>query len=338
MANTGSAGVAYIFPGQGTQYKGMGEELYQNFKRSRAIFEQADEALGFSLSSLCFKGTEDELRQTCNAQPAILTVSYACLLAESEKHSLSTPSFVAGHSLGEYTALVAAKVLKFKDAVRLVRTRGELMQEAGRQTPGGMLAIIGLDEVTLEEVCQETGTEIANVNCSGQAVISGPRQNVAHALDLAKLRGAKRVIPLQVSGAFHCSLMQYAVEGIAKAISDVTFKDPIIPVIGNSTAQPLTTAAEIKIELINQLCRCVQWQRSVEYMVGAGVSTFVEFGPGEVLTGLIKRIQPDVNALNVSDTHKAELEVVHAPRIKSSSGHRRRQGYWSSYSRELSGA
>jgi len=212
------------------------------------------------------------------------------------------PDFVAGHSLGEYTALVAARVLEFPDVIRLVRLRGELMQEAGRRAPGGMLAILGLDEVTLEEICEETGTHIANINCSGQIVISGPRRNLAYALDLAKLRGAKRAIPLDVSGAFHSSLMHYAVEGMTQALARLSLRDPIVPVVANSTAQPLTSASEIAAELINQLCRCVQWQRSVEYMVGAGVSTFVEIGPGQVLTGLIKRIEPDVATVNIGDT------------------------------------
>jgi len=302
LAERGKANIAYVFPGQGTQRVGMGQSLYERSKAARAIFKLADEALGFHLSRLCFRGPDEELRQTHNAQPAILTVSCAYLAAGLEEGvTPPVPGFVAGHSLGEYTALVAARVLEFPDVIRLVRVRGELMQEASRRAPGGMLAILGLDEVTLEEICEETGTQIANINCSGQIVISGPRKNLAYALDLAKLRGAKRAIPLDVSGAFHSSLMHYAVEGMTQALAQFSLRDPIVPLVANSTAKPLTSASEIIAELINQLCRCVQWQRSVEYMVGAGVSTFVEIGPGQVLTGLIKRIQPGVATVNVGD-------------------------------------
>ena len=211
------------------------------------------------------------------------------------------PSFVAGHSLGEYTALVAANVLEFSDAVRIVRERGRLMQQAGESKPGGMAAIIGLDEESLEEVCLETGVQIANINCSGQIVISGTRQALARSMDLAKTRGARRVIPLQVSGAFHSSLMKPAAEGMARAVSHLEFRTPEVPIVANSTARPMTTADEVKTELLEQLCHCVQWQPSVEYMLGVGVSTFIEVGPGQVLSGLIKRISNDVQVLNISD-------------------------------------
>ena len=296
--------IACVFPGQGSQWVGMGRDLYQNFDSAKAIFDQADGVLGFSLSKLCFDGPEDELLQTINAQPAIVTVSFACLEATRSVgagNGLPPASFVAGHSLGEYTALAAAKVLNFATTVYLARERGRLMHEAGQIIPGGMAAIIGLDESLLTEVCAETGTRIANINCPGQIVISGAEENLIKAMDLAKARGAYRVIRLQVSGAFHTPLMQPAVDGMAEIMSSITFRQPIIPIIGNTTAQPLTTAESVKEELLRQLCNCVQWQRSIEYMVSDGVSTFIELGPGRVLAGLIKRIDKNVKILNIGD-------------------------------------
>ncbi|MDY6892960.1 MAG: ACP S-malonyltransferase [Chloroflexota bacterium] len=293
--------VAWVFPGQGSQSVGMGYNLYQNSRKAREVFDEADSALQIPLSRLCFEGPGEELRDTINAQPAILTTCVACLRAASEFGLSLRPSFVAGHSLGEYTALVAADVIDFADAVRLVRERGRLMQQAGKSTPGGMAAIMGLDEASLEEVCLETGAQIANFNSPSQIVISGSREALARSMDLAKARGARRVVPLQVSGAFHSTLMQPAVEGLAKAIEQISFHTPSVPVIANSTAQPLTTPDEVKDELLDQLCRCVRWQPSVKYMVDVGVSTFVEIGPDQVLSGMIKRIDNEVQVLNMSD-------------------------------------
>ena len=302
--------LAYVFPGQGSQWVGMGRDLYQDFGAAKTVFDQADEALGFALSRLCFDGPEDELRQTINAQPAIVTTSFACLEASREMVELPPASFVAGHSLGEYTALVAAGVLDFATAVYLARERGRLMHEAGQLTPGGMAAIIGLDEAPLSELCAETGAQIANINCPGQIVISGAEENLNQAVELAKSRGAHRAIPLQVSGAFHTPLMQPAVDGMAQAIAELEFNDPTTPIIGNTTARPLTTARSVKEELLNQLCNCVQWQRSVEYMVGDGVSAFIEIGPGKVLAGLIKRIDRNVKILNIGDAESVRNFTV----------------------------
>jgi [acyl-carrier-protein] S-malonyltransferase len=296
-----SVKLAYVFPGQGAQWVGMGRDLCQDFEAAKTVFDQADEALGFSLSRLCFDGPEDELRQTINAQPAIVTTSFACLEASRERVDLPPASFVAGHSLGEYTALAASGVLDFADTVYLARERGRLMHEAGQITPGGMAAIIGLDEASLAELCAETGAQIANINCPGQIVISGAEDNLNQAVELAKSRGAHRVIPLQVSGAFHTPLMQPAVDGMAKIIAKLEFNDPATPIVGNTIAQPLATASAVKEELLYQLCNCVQWQRSVERMIGDGVSTFIEIGPGKVLAGLIKRIDRNVKILNIGD-------------------------------------
>jgi [acyl-carrier-protein] S-malonyltransferase len=300
--------VAWVFPGQGAQYVGMGRDLYDNFYSARAVLDQADDALEFPLSRLCFEGPEDELRQTINAQPALVATSFACLeAARAINNSLPTPAFTAGHSLGEYTALAVAGVFDFATAVRLARERGRLMHEAGQVNPGGMAAIIGLDEAPLAEVCRQTDTRIANINCPGQIVISGAVDNIAQAMEMAKARGASRVIPLQVSGAFHTPLMQPAVDGMGAFMSPLSFQEPDITVIGNTTAEPITTAESVKSELLNQLCNPVQWQRSIEYMTDKGVSTFIELGPGKVLTGLIKRINSEVKTINIGD-----LEAVKA--------------------------
>ena len=297
--------VAYVFPGQGTQVVGMGKDLYNSFDSVKALFKQADDAVGFPLTRIFFEGPEEELRKTSNAQPALVAVSFACLKAAQEVGGKNMPAhaFMAGHSLGEYTALAAADAIDFGTAVFLAKERGRLMYEAGLKTPGGMVAIIGLEEAVLAEICRETNTVIANINSPGQLVISGAAENITKAGEMAKAKGASRAIPLQVSGAFHSPLMQPAVDGMTQILAKVTFKDPSVPIIANVTALPLTSGSQIKDELLKQLCNGVQWQRSVEYMVQQGVGKFIEIGPGKVLAGLIKRISRDVEMVNIGDAN-----------------------------------
>ncbi len=271
----------------------MGRDVYDASPAARAVFRRADDVLDMPLSRLCFEGPEEELRQTVNAQPAIVTVSIALLEAARERdHALvqGRPGFVAGHSLGEYTALIAAGALSFEEGLWLVRERGRLMQEAGERNPGTMAAIMGLDEGAVEAICQESGAEICNLNGAGQIVIGGRRPAVRRAMNLARARGAAKVTELNVSGAFHTSLMQPAVAGMRAAVDRVTFRDPEVPLIANSTAEPLTSGAAIREELLRQLTSAVQWQRTVELLARLGVQVVAEIGPGRVLAGLIRRI------------------------------------------------
>lgn len=295
--------VAFVFPGQGSQIVGMGRTLYEESAAARELFQEADEVVGFRLSRLCFEGPEQELKQTANAQPAILTVSMAYLKASPLLND-ATPLYVAGHSLGEYTALAVSDVLSFRDALYLARERGRLMQQAGEQNAGGMTAILGLDERAVEDVCRQSGTQIANINCPGQVAISGAPDRLAEAAAIAKAAGAHRVIPLQVSGAFHSPLMAPAVEGMRSAISNLEFSNARVPIIANTTARPIHQPDDIKEELLQQLCHCVRWQSSIEFIIGQGVSTFIEIGPGRVLAGLIRRISKDANIVSVDDTSR----------------------------------
>jgi [acyl-carrier-protein] S-malonyltransferase len=302
---------AWVFPGQGSHQVGMGRDLYEAFPAARDIFQEADEALGLPLSRLCFEGPEDTLRQTINAQPAIMTVSLACLQAALAEGCLEDRSatFMAGHSLGEYTALVAAGAVGLEDGLRLVRERGRLMQAAGQRVPGTMAAIIGLPEDKVTELCYQTRAEVCNLNSPGQVVIGGTYEAVDRAIEEARARGARQAIRLNVSGAFHSSLMRPAAEAMADAVAHTPLADAQVPIVANSTAQAITSAQAIREELLEQLRRPVLWQRSVEYMVENGVTTFVEIGPGRVLTALIRRIDGNANTKNIGDAPSIGSEI-----------------------------
>jgi len=296
--------VAYLFPGQGAQAVGMGQKLYEESPAAREVFQQVDDALGRSLTRIMFDGPEEELRQTVNAQPGIMAVSLACVKAMEERlgeDELPEPVVMAGHSLGEYSALAVAGVLDIADTTRLVQMRGELMQEACEKNPGTMAAIIGLDQMAMEEVARETGVWVSNINTPEQIVISGERMGVARAMDLATARGAKKVIPLRVGGAFHSGLMEPARAGLVEAIEELELKDPRVPIVGNCSGSPLTTAAEVKDELVAQVCGCVQWKQSVDWIVGSGVTSFLEIGPGRALSGMVKRIDRKAQSAGVED-------------------------------------
>lgn len=306
--------VAFVFPGQGTQYVGMGKAVYDLSLAARRVFQQADETLGFALSRLCFEGPEEELSDTINAQPAILTVSIATLAALREAWErlgrAVSPVFVAGHSLGEITALVAAGALDFPDAVRLVRERGRLMKESGEQQPGGMAAVIGLDEQALTEVCnaaQQAGpVVVANTNSPEQSVISGAREALASAIALARERGA-RAIPLKITIASHSPLMERAAAQFAEIVARLQMREPEVPIVAHIRGQLLTSVEAIRRELAEGLLRPVEWTHQVRRMVEGGADTFVEIGPGAVLARLIERINGDVRALSLSDRDLASL-------------------------------
>lgn len=319
--------IAFLFPGQGSQSVGMGADLFETSPAARRVFTEVDEALGFSLSQIIFAGPDETLRETINAQPAIVTVSLAVLAALQETLAGSgeattwssplVPRFTAGHSVGEYAALVASGALTLADAARVVRERGRLMHHEGTVCPGSMAAVISLDEDILREVCAEATAQasaqttsshpgagkvaIANYNAPGQIVISGENKALELAMELARSRGAKKVIPLAVSGAFHSPVMQPAAAGLGAALVSTPVSETAIPVIGNIQANPLHSANEIREELAQQVAASVQWIRTVEYLVGEGVTTFIEIGPGQALSGMVKRIAKGMTLYNVSN-------------------------------------
>lgn len=295
--------LAYVFSPQGSQVPGMGQDLYNNLSVCKEVFDQANETLGFDLSAICFNGPEDELRNTEIAQPALLTTGIAALRAlQSEGFN---PSLVAGHSVGEYAALVAAEALSFEDAVRLVRRRGQLMSEAGARTDGTMAAIIGLPSDQVKELVLDAAGEevldVANYNSPEQTVISGQMKAIERACEMAKERGAKRALPLNVSGAFHSRLMAPAAEQMEQELANVDFKAPSIPIVANVLADFATTPDEIRAALTSQLAGSVRWVESVQKIVASGCTTFVEAGVGKALVGMIARIDRDVEALAISD-------------------------------------
>ena len=297
--------LAFLFPGQGAQKVGMGLELCQEYATARAVFDEADAILNRKLSQLCFEGPAEALKQTENTQLAILTCSIAALRVLNE-HGI-VPKAVAGHSLGEYSALVAGNVLAFSDAVKLVEYRAQVMAEASQRQDCTMAAILGLDEATLHDLCEAVSSskgmvQIANYNCPGQLIVSGDTAAVEQVMDSAKAAGARRCLRLEVSGAFHSTLMIPAKEKLQTVIDGFQFNDPTIQVVANVTGDVTQTADEIRRLLISQVTSAVQWEKSTRTIGAAGISHFVEVGPGTVLSGMVRRTLPEAICLNVEDT------------------------------------
>ncbi len=290
---------AFIFPGQGSQAVGMGRELAEAFPAARHIFDRADAILDFPLTRLAWEGPEAELNDTLNTQPALLAHSAAVLYAFQEKYPGFSPAFVAGHSMGELSALVGSQALPAPEALKLARRRGQLMKKSGEVSPGGMAAILGLDLPAMEKVCAEASREgqivqVANDNCPGQVVISGAREALERAMALAQAAGARKVTPLAVSIAAHSPLMAGAQQEFNRAVAAAPIQDARIPLVGNVTASPLSQAGQIRADLQAQLTHRVRWAESVQFMIAQGVNTFIEMGTGSVLTGLLKRIDRSV--------------------------------------------
>lgn len=301
--------IAFVFPGQGAQAVGMGQDAYAQSAAAKAVFDRADAALGFALGKLAFEGPEEALRQTANTQPALLATSIALLEMYREAGGVQ-PDYVAGHSLGEYSALVATGAVGFEDAVRLVRARGTFMEEAVPGGKGAMAAVLGAERGALHALCKEVTdnvglVELANVNCPGQIVVSGSAEGVAAVVERGKEAGAKRVIPLEVSGPFHSSLMQPAADRLAGELAAASFRDAEVPVIANVNALPVTAADELRQLLVQQVTSPVLWEDTIRYLIDQGVDTFVEIGSGTVLAGLIRKIDKSVRTISVNSAEAA---------------------------------
>lgn len=301
--------IAFVFPGQGAQAVGMGKDAYDGHEAAKAVFDRADEALGFKLSDIIFNGPDEQLKATYNTQPALLTASIAYL--EALKAHGVQPDYVAGHSLGEYSALAAAGAIGFEDAVRTVRARGEFMEQAVPGGQGAMAAVLGAEREALRNLCtavsSSTGVvELANVNCPGQIVVSGSKEGVQAIVEQGKEIGAKRVIPLEVSGPFHSSLMKPAAQQLAGVLADVAMQAPQVPVVANVTARPETSPERIRELLVEQVYSPVLWEDTVAWLIEQGVDTFVEIGSGTVLAGLIKKVDRNVKVISVNSLQAAE--------------------------------
>ncbi len=315
------SGLAYIFPGQGSQSAGMGRALAERYRAAREVFEEADEALGFSLSRLCFEGPADELQLTENTQPAILTVSVAALRAMMAEN-FPAPRYVAGHSLGEYSALVAAGALDLKTAVQTVRLRGRYMQEAVPVGAGAMAAILGAPLEMIVVACMEAAEgEVcspANINSPNQTVIAGDAAAVDRAIELLKERGAKRAIKLNVSAPFHCALMRPAQERLAEDLARIEFRDLSVPLVTNVTAAPVTSGAAAREALVQQVMAPVRWSETIEFLAGEEISIAVEIGPGKVLSNLVKGVNPNLRVVNVEDATSLESARAHLDAVPES--------------------
>lgn len=303
--------IAFVFPGQGSQYVGMGERIYNTYQEAKLVFEEASEALGYNVAELCFLGPKEELNKTYRTQPCIVTVSIA-FYRILKKRGIE-PTAVAGHSLGEYSALVAAGVLSLADAVRLTEKRGMLMQEAVPEGKGMMAAILGLSRETVDEVCLSVTSGYvapANYNCPGQIVIAGEKAAVEEAVALAKEAGAKRAVSLAVSSPSHCALMIQASRALAEELKKIEFNPPRIPIVNNADAIFLNTVDSIKASLVKQLDGPLLWEDSIRTMIDSGIDTFVEVGPGKVLTGLIRRIDPSVQLYNTDEELQKIIDTL----------------------------
>lgn len=294
--------IAFVFPGQGAQYMGMGKDIYENFSQVRDLFEKAEDILKLNLKELCFEGPQDRLKLTSIAQPAIFLVSIATLEALKIVYSKISPAAAAGLSLGEYTALVATEAICFEDGIKLVYKRGEFMEEASKINPGGMVSLLGLDYHVIIEICKDSGAEIANLNCPGQVVISGNKETLEKAVNLAKDRGVKRVVYLEVSGPFHSSLMAPASKKLSLELKNIEIKTPRIPVVSNVTASFEISPQKIRQNLIEQITRTTRWEDSIRFLIDYGINTFLEIGPGKVLSGLIRRIDNSADVYNIETT------------------------------------